>query len=401
MASISLPSAIGLHRHPAAIGIPLFQARVSGEYLPNRGKNVDNGIATTLRCLSRALWRRRRSFTVVLVGPIGLLGSLTCLSTPAESHSSSHVTLPSTKAGCHTASPAVGQATSVPIAVSHHAMATIALISTCINGKGPFPLIIDTGATTSEVDSQVVKALHLRSAGKSTKVSGASCSESVRPVKVSSWSVGTIALQGQTVTSSSVPNFGLHNAPAGLLGSDVLSRFGAVRLDYKNQKLILPGAEGPAQPVTQRIVKGPGSTPTPADLLAGYPTPTTIPIDVVEADHQVVALAPVQFASFPKGIFILDTGSSSSAVASLTASALKLTKVPKKLKVSGVACQVNAPEYKSGKWSLGGTPLRPQALVSLKLPGISIAGVEGLLGSNQLSFFGSIVIDYAGGRLLI
>jgi hypothetical protein len=112
-------------------------------------------------------------------------------------------------------------------------------------------------------------------------------------------------------------------------------------------------------------------------------------------------LAPVQFASFPKGIFILDTGSSSSAVASLTASALKLTKVPKKLKVSGVACQVNAPEYKSGKWSLGGTPLRPQALVSLKLPGISIAGVEGLLGSNQLSFFGSIVIDYAGGRLLI
>jgi predicted aspartyl protease len=344
---------------------------------------------------------RRRVRTVPLLGSVVLLATLWAFPTSGGASSTPHVTLPSTKGGCHTAPPVAGQATLVPIAVNHHGDSTIALISTCIDGRGPFPLIVDTGASTSELDSRLAKTLHLPAAGKRTKVSGASCTTAVSPVKVSSWSIGSMALQGQTVTSSSIPNFGLHRAPAGLLGSDVLSRFGAIRLDFKAQKLVLPGAEGPPQPAAQQIIKGPGTTPTPPDLLSGYPTPTTIPIDVVEADHQAVALAPVRFATFPQGIFIIDTGSSSSAVASLTASALKLKKVATKAQVSGVACQASVTQVKSGKWTLGGTPLRPQTLVAVKLPGISVAGVEGLLGSNQLSFYGSIVLDYAGGRLLI
>jgi predicted aspartyl protease len=363
--------------------------------------NLDDDQAALFRCVRRVRGRGRTSLAVPLVGSIVLLSAMCWFDPPGGASTKTHITLPSVKGGCHTSPPLVGHATSVPIAVSHHGDSTIALISTCIDGKGPFPLIVDTGASTSELDNQVAETLHLPSAGKRTKVAGASCSTAVSPVKVSSWSIGSIALQGQTVVASSIPNFGLHKAPAGLLGSDVLSRFGAIRLDYKNQRLLVPAAEGPVQPVSQHIIKGPGSIPTPPDLLSGYPAPTVIPIDVVEADHQAVALAPVRFASFPPGIFIIDTGSSSSAVASLTASALKLPKVSKKVKVSGVACQSSVSQVNSGKWALGGTPLRPQKLVAVKLPGISTAGVEGLLGSNQLSFYGSIVIDYAGGRLLI
>jgi predicted aspartyl protease len=122
---------------------------------------------------------------------------------------------------------------------------------------------------------------------------------------------------------------------------------------------------------------------------------------VVDVSHQVLALVPVKFASFPKGAFILDTGATTSAVATLTASALKLAKLQKRAEISGVACQTSAALVKSGKWTLSGTPLQPQTLTAVKLPGISTVGVEGLLGSDQLSSFGSIVIDYAGGRLLI
>jgi hypothetical protein len=78
-----------------------------------------------------------------------------------------------------------------------------------------------------------------------------------------------------------------------------------------------------------------------------------------------------------------------------------LTKLPKPTKVSGAACTATDEQVKSGKWKLSTTPLRPQTLPAVKLPGLSLEGVEGILGSDQLSSFGSVVIDYAAGRLLI
>jgi predicted aspartyl protease len=337
----------------------------------------------------------RLSLTLVLVGT----GLLTVCG-PLPSGASAHLHLPATKAGCSTTAPISGQAVSVPLAVTRAKGQVIALVSVCIDGKGPFPLVLDSGATSSTVDAQVVHALHLPSAGKSTKASGASCTTTTKPVTVKKWSIGSVALQGQRIESTTIPNFGLHKAPAGLLGSDVLSRFGAVRIDYKDEKLILPGAEDPAIS-GEHVVAGASPPPTPSDLVAGYPALTTVSMDVVYAQHQVVALVPVQFSSAKKFVFIIDTGASSSAVSTTAASTLRLAKLKTRTEVSGVGCEASAAQVKSGRWSLSGVSLQEQTLTSITLPTTSSEGVSGLLGSNQLSHFGSVVLDYAGGRLLI
>ena len=360
--------------------IVMVQSRMSGY---RRGRSVK----------SLRLTRWSLTALIVATGFVAATGSV-------PSGASTKLHLPSAEAGCHTTAPISGHSTSVPLAVSRANGQVIALVSVCIDGRGPFPLVLDSGATSSSVDAQVVQTLHLPSVGKSAKESGASCTTSTQPVQVTSWSVGSIALQGQTVESSTIPNFGLHKAPAGLLGSDVLSRFGAVRIDYKDQKLILPGPEGPTVS-GNHVVAGSSTTLTPSDLLAGFPASITVPMAVVYAAHQVLALVPVEFSSTVKLAFIIDTGSSESAVSTKAASTLKLAKLKMRNQVSGVGCQTGAARVKSGPWSLSGTPLQAQTLISIRLPTTSNEGISGLLGSDQLSHFGSVVIDYAGGRLLI
>jgi len=74
--------------------------------------------------------------------------------------------------------------------------------------------------------------------------------------------------------------FGTSNAPAGLLGSDVLSRFGSVRLDFRSQMLRVDGREGPAvvnseitgmavpSSVDARLAQGDGYTTVPLSVVA-------------------------------------------------------------------------------------------------------------------------------------
>jgi predicted aspartyl protease len=342
--------------------------------------------------VTRCLAARCIGAIAVLAGTLVLESSL-----PSPASGSSHLNLPSNAGGCQTSAPINGQAVSVPLAVSKSKNQVVALVSVCINGRGPFPLVLDSGATSSALDSQVVHTLGLPSAGKASKASGISCTTTSQPVKVTDWSIGSMALQGQTVGSSTIPNFGLHKAPAGLLGSDVLSRFGALRIDYQQQKLVLPGPEGPV-PSGRHVVRGPSTTPTPADILTGYPTQTAVPLAVASIDDQVIALTPVQFSSPVNFTFMVDTGASGSAVSTEAASSLKLPTLKKRQHVSGAACQTSVALVRSGKWSMSGTPLLSETLTSVKLPTTSI---DGLIGSDQLSRFGSVVIDYAGGRLLI
>ena len=49
----------------------------------------------------------------------------------------------------------------------------------------------------------------------------------------------------QQLTSATLPQIGGKGEPVGLLGSDVLARFGAVRIDFAAGDLVLPGPQGP------------------------------------------------------------------------------------------------------------------------------------------------------------
>ena len=60
------------------------------------------------------------------------------------------------------------------------------------------------------------------------------------------WSLDGVPLSPQQLTAATLPQMGGKGEPVGLLGSDVLSRFGAIRIDFGSGDLILPGRGGRA-----------------------------------------------------------------------------------------------------------------------------------------------------------
>ena len=140
----------------------------------------------------------------------------------------------------------------------------------CIGGEGPYPFILDTGAGQSTIDAGLAHRLHLASAGArpSSPVSGAPA-----PRSPSRWTRGRSTgspSSGQQLTAATLPQMGGKGEPDGLLGSDVLSRFGAIRVDFVGAgTLILPGPEG--APLTQSSpFTGPQGVP-PARSCRGRP----------------------------------------------------------------------------------------------------------------------------------
>jgi hypothetical protein len=224
------------------------------------------------------------------------------------------------------------------------------------------------------------------------------CNTKQVPVAGPSWSVGSVPLAPQTVSSIDIPGFGLRSAAAGLLGSDVLSRFGAIQLDYRHQSLALPGPEGPpVGPDTN--VHGPTSVEVPPGISLASPS-TSVPLIVVQAEGETVAVVSMHFRDHGPYNFILDTGSAQSSVDPQLVGSIGLPQTGKHKRAAGVGCIVEEPQVQSGPWSAGTVSLQPQPLLqSVPLPGAS--EINGLLGSDVLHGFGAVVIAYSAGTLLV
>ena len=85
-------------------------------------------------------------------------------------------------------------------------------------------------------------------------------------MKVDSWSVDGLPLTPQSLSADTEPGMGGKGEPVGLLGNDVLSRFGAVRIDFDPGALVLPGPEG--APLSTSMFTGPKG-PDPTELTKG------------------------------------------------------------------------------------------------------------------------------------
>jgi predicted aspartyl protease len=114
--------------------------------------------------------------------------------------------------------------------------ATAALAPVVIHGH-TFPFLIDTGATRSVVDLAIVKKLHLGRVGAQIRVGGVGCTTTAHNVRLSRWRIGSQTLPALTVTSTRIA--GANGHAFGLLGSDVLSRFGSASIDYAHGTLTL------------------------------------------------------------------------------------------------------------------------------------------------------------------
>lgn len=134
----------------------------------------------------------------------------------------------------------------IPAEIRHSDQgATLVIVQVLIQGKGPYPMALDTGASLTLLDRTLANQLGLVVAGPSEQITGVGGVQQVTPVKVSKWSLGKAQLPAMTITSAPLLNL-RHTAEVdGLLGSDVLSRVGAVTIDYTSSQVTLyPIASG-------------------------------------------------------------------------------------------------------------------------------------------------------------
>lgn len=150
------------------------------------------------------------------------------------------VALVGVTAGAASASPIeahAAQATVPIVVVKTKSGATAALVRVFIHGR-LIPMLIDTGATVSVINVTAARHLHLKTVGKPHRFCGVTGCALARRVRVGNWNInGTVPLP--TVVVSSSPIAGLNAHGFGLLGSDVLSRFGSVTINYAAKQLTL------------------------------------------------------------------------------------------------------------------------------------------------------------------
>jgi len=306
-------------------------------------------------------------------------------------------TLPPARRGCTGAKTLAGGGARFPVTVStwHSEVATLANV--CIDGKGPFPFVIDTGAEGSALASSLAAKLGLRRTGAPLRIGGAGCSAMAQVSRITSWDVAGLPLQPEDVTYLTIPLFGGRGQPDGLLGSDVWSRFGAMRIDFARGSVTVPGPEQPA-PTRKTTISGPSAAPVPAALLRGKPA-IVAPMTVTSQPGFTGITVQVRLGTHAPVTFTPDTGAALSAVDPGVATRAGLASANARVR-QGTVCTVAVfPEVRTGPWSVAGHPLRPQVLSATGLE--STTGVAGLLGADQMSRFGSVIFDYAGGRLVL
>jgi len=123
--------------------------------------------------------------------------------------------------------------------VLKHGNQVIALVPVTINGHGPYTFALDTGASQSLVDSQVAKELRVKKTGESHPVAGITNVTNVRTIEVKDWRVGKVKLPATTVVEANLPFGNADGGVQGLLGSDMLSSFDVVTIDYDHGVLKL------------------------------------------------------------------------------------------------------------------------------------------------------------------
>jgi hypothetical protein len=183
--------------------------------------------------------------------------------------------------------------------------------------------------------------------------------------------------------------------PVGLLGSDVLSRFGAVRVDFAAGALDLPGPEGSPPGAGT----GAGGSTDPVPVLTGG-AGTAVPLSVNPTQGEVSLGVSVRFGGGPRRSFLVDTGTSQSVVSTAVSRTQGLAGTDLAQRQATVCSVVTVPLVRSGPWTLRGVTLTPQLIGATRFGTLS-TGAQGLIGSDVLERFGWVVLDYRGAKMVI
>jgi hypothetical protein len=287
----------------------------------------------------------------------------------------------------------------IPLKVAGSSPGTTGLLTApvCVDGQGPFPFLVDTGQAVSVISPTLADRLHLHRSGK-VSLGAVSCQADTPAAAVASWSVGGLPLDTQHLAVAPVPDTELAQAPQGVLGSDVLGRFDAIRVGYRNDQLtmVAPEAALPAQPT---LVRG-ATRPVSAELVSGTPT-AVVPLVVVQSAAGTLASAPVTLGRGHPTPFVVDSGSPTSSVGTSVARFAHLAAAGTFGPAPGVGCPPSSAEVHSGPWAVGSLELPSMPLV--RASDVTIAGqvIAGTVGTDVLARYGSFVLDYRSAQLIL
>lgn len=116
----------------------------------------------------------------------------------------------------------------------------LVLVPVTIGGQGPFTFALDTGSSRTVLDCDLVEELALDVTSEDQSVTGVTGASVAREIQVESWSVGHIELPAMRVIEIDLICGETGRTQfRGLLGSDVLSLFGSVTVDFEDETLLL------------------------------------------------------------------------------------------------------------------------------------------------------------------
>jgi len=294
--------------------------------------------------------------------------------------------------------PQPGPPSVVPIRVVGRA-AIVANV--CIGGEGPFPFLVDTGGATTLVDSSLAAQLHLDLVDGPRTVSSFTCKRQISFAAVSQWTVGNTTLLPQTVEVGTVRSPALPNLD-GVVGSDTLSSFGAVRIDYRQQTLTL----GPqSAPLRSDVAGGSGPPLVSASLAEGTSFASPMPVKVVSEpirprQLQLTEVRPTVDLSFgPSQLTLtLDTGAATTNLGPSVVKMLRLAPAGRPgAAYAGLDCPVVVNHYTMGPAMLGKVRLPEQMIGSNFIP----PGTVGVIGSGILINYNPVLVDYTDGELFL
>jgi hypothetical protein len=129
--------------------------------------------------------------------------------------------------------PQAGEDLEVPLdVVEGPEGSTLAFVPVMIDGEGPYGFALDTGASTSVVDAAIAEELGLERVGDAQGVAGVTGATDAILVQVDRWTTGDVELGARPVLVLDLDGVAEGAGLQGLLGSDVLSEFGAITVDY-------------------------------------------------------------------------------------------------------------------------------------------------------------------------
>ena len=293
--------------------------------------------------------------------------------------------------------PQPGPPSVVPIRVVRAAIVS----NVCIGGEGPFPFLVDTGGSTSLVDSSLAARLHLALVDGPRTVSSFTCKRQISFAAVSRWSVGDMTLHPQTVEVGTVQSPVLPNLD-GVIGSDTLSSFGAVRIDYRQETLTL-GTH--SSPLRSDVAGGSGPPSVSASLAEATSLASPMPVKVVREplrpkQLQLTEVRPTVDLSVGPNQFTLtlDTGAGTTNLGPSVVKMLGLAPTGRPgAAYAGLDCPVVVNHYTMGPAMLGKVQLPQQTVGSNFIP----PGTVGVLGSGTLMNYNPVLVDYTDGELFL